>query len=99
MDQRTHNSAQTQVQVGDPAPQRNHNHIKTQHRWNGGPKRASGRPPGLPQAIQSTTTLCQDEATVNRLREQIRGTVQRSVATWQDPQAGRPHFEVAQPQA
>ena len=59
--------------------------IKTQYRWNGGLKHAKGRPPGLPQAGQPITPLSQGQATVNHLKEQIKATVQRSAATWQDP--------------
>ena len=49
MDQRTHWSAQTDVQISDPPPWTNHKR-GVQRRRNGGPRCARERPVGLPQA-------------------------------------------------
>ena len=54
------------------------------------PRWARGRLAGLPQAGRPSNCATDARPTVNRLHGVIRATVRRSVAMWQDPQAGQP---------
>ena len=82
-DQRTHNSVRTRVQVIDPPPREDHKRTSAKSAQRRGETSQW-------EASRPSTCTCWSQATVNCLQKKIRAAVLKSVATWQDPQAGRP---------